>query len=60
MAVYIVIGKMNRVLKAGNSILIFPEGRWNDSENLLCQKLFAGPYNLSFQIYYGSGHCYLP
>lgn len=43
------IGKMNRVLKAGNSILIFPEGRWNDSENLLCQKLFAGPYNLSFQ-----------
>ena len=41
------IEKMNRVLQAGNSILIFPEGRWNDSENLLCQKLFAGPYNLS-------------
>lgn len=43
------VEKMNRVLKAGNSILIFPEGRWNDSENLLCQKLFAGPYNLSVQ-----------
>lgn len=41
--------KMNRVLRAGNSILIFPEGKWNDSENLLCQKLFAGPYNLSVQ-----------
>ena len=41
--------KMNKVLQAGNSILIFPEGRWNDSENLLCQKLFAGPYNLSVQ-----------
>ena len=39
--------KMSRVLKAGNSVLIFPEGRWNDSENLLCQKLFAGVYNLS-------------
>lgn len=41
------VPKMNRVLQSGNSILIFPEGRWNDSENLLCQKLFAGPYNLS-------------
>lgn len=43
------IEKMNRVIKSGNSILIFPEGRWNDSENLLCQKLFAGAYNLSLQ-----------
>lgn len=41
--------KMNKVLEAGNSILIFPEGRWNDSENLLCQKLFRGPYTLSVQ-----------
>ncbi len=41
--------KMSRVLKSGNSILIFPEGRWNDSENLLCQKLFAGIYNLSVE-----------
>ena len=43
------VPKMNRVLKAGNSLLIFPEGRWNDSENLLCQKLFAGAYNLSVE-----------
>ncbi|MBO5375993.1 MAG: 1-acyl-sn-glycerol-3-phosphate acyltransferase [Bacilli bacterium] len=43
------IPKMSRVLKAGNSVLIFPEGRWNDSENLLCQKLFAGVYNLSVE-----------
>lgn len=43
------VEKMNRVLKAGNSILIFPEGKWNDTENLLCQKLFAGVYNLSEQ-----------
>jgi len=43
------VDKMNRVLKSGNSILIFPEGRWNDTESKLCQKLFAGPYNLSLQ-----------
>ena len=41
--------KMSRVLQKGNSILIFPEGRWNDSENLLCQKLFPGVYNLSVE-----------
>ena len=39
--------KMKRVLDAGNSILIFPEGKLNDSENKLCLKLFAGVYNLS-------------
>jgi len=43
------IPKMSRVLQAGNSVMIFPEGRWNDSENLLCQKLFAGVYNLSVE-----------
>jgi len=43
------VDKMNRVLQAGNSILIFPEGRWNDTESRLCQKLFAGAYNLSVQ-----------
>lgn len=43
------IPKMSRVLKAGNSIMMFPEGRWNDSENLLCQKIFAGVYNLSVE-----------
>lgn len=41
------IEKMSRVLRAGTSIVLFPEGKKNDSENLLCLKFFAGPYNLS-------------
>ena len=41
------IKKMVRVLESGSSILIFPEGGWNNTENLLVQKLFAGPYILS-------------
>ena len=39
--------KMERVLKNGNSVLIYPEGGFNNTENLLCQKLFASPYILS-------------
>ena len=39
--------KMERVLKNGNSVLIFPEGGFNNTENLLCQKLFASPYILA-------------
>lgn len=39
--------KMIRVLNSGSSVLIFPEGGWNNTENLLCQPLFAGPYLLS-------------
>lgn len=41
------ITKMKRILHAGSSILIYPEGGWNNTENLLVQKLFAGPYILS-------------
>ena len=41
------IPKMERVLREGSSILLFPEGGLNNSENLLIQKLFAGPYKLS-------------
>lgn len=41
------IPKMERVLKAGNSILIWPEGALNNTENLLIQKLFGGPYYLA-------------
>lgn len=41
------ITKMQRVLENGNSVLIFPEGGFNNTENLLCQKLFASPYILS-------------
>lgn len=39
--------KMERVLNNGNSVLIFPEGGFNNTENLLCQRLFASPYILS-------------
>ena len=38
--------KMERVLKSGTSVLIFGEGGFNNTENLLCQRLFAGPYFL--------------
>ncbi len=41
------IPKMERVLKNGNSVLIFPEGGFNNTENLLCQRLFASPYILA-------------
>ena len=39
--------KMERVLKSGSSVLIFGEGGFNNTENLLCQRLFAGPYLLA-------------
>jgi 1-acyl-sn-glycerol-3-phosphate acyltransferase len=41
------IEKMTRILNSGSSVLIFPEGGWNNTENLLVQKLFASPYILS-------------
>lgn len=41
------IPKMERVIKSGSSILLFPEGGHNNTENLLCTKLFAGPYLLA-------------
>ena len=39
--------KMERIINSGSSILLFPEGGWNNTESLLCQKLFSGVYNLS-------------
>ena len=39
--------KMQRVLENGNSVLIFPEGGFNNTENLSSLKLFASPYILS-------------
>lgn len=39
--------KMKRLLENGNSVLIFPEGGLNNTENLFCQKLFSSPYYLS-------------
>ena len=41
------VKKMERILNSGSSVLLFPEGGWNNTENLLVQKLFAGPYILS-------------
>lgn len=41
------ISKMVRLVKNGNSVLIFPEGGLNNTENLFCQKLFGGPYYVS-------------
>lgn len=41
------ISKMKRILTAGSSVLLYPEGSWNNSENLLVQKLFFGAYYLS-------------
>ena len=39
--------KMQRVLEAGSSVLIYAEGGFNNTENLLVQRLFTSPYILS-------------
>ena len=39
--------KMEKVINNGSSILIFPEGGWNNTENLLVQNLFPGVYYLA-------------
>ena len=39
--------KMKRILQAGSSILMFPEGVLNNSENLLCMPVYPGFYHLS-------------
>ncbi len=36
------IDKMIRVIESGSNIMIFPEGSYNNTENLLIQKLFPG------------------
>lgn len=41
------IDKMERVLSSGSSVLIFAEGGFNNTENLLCMKLFSSPYLLA-------------
>ena len=41
------VDKMEKVIKNGSSILLFPEGGHNNTENNLCNKLFAGPYLLA-------------
>lgn len=39
--------KMERILCSGSSVLLYPEGTWNNTENLLCMPLFAGPWLLA-------------
>ena len=41
------IPKMKRVLANGNSVFLFPEGGFNNTENLLCLRLFSSPYILA-------------
>lgn len=41
------IDKMKRVLNAGSSVMLFPEGGYNHSENQLICPLFASPWILS-------------
>ncbi len=41
------VEKMKRVLSLGNSVLVFPEGGYNNTENHLIMPLFNSPYILS-------------
>lgn len=44
------IEKMKRVLNAGNSVVLFPEGNYNNTENQLMMPLFFSPYILSKEL----------
>jgi len=41
------IDKMNRVLQNGNSVMLFAEGSYNNTENRLIMPLFNSPYIMS-------------
>lgn len=41
------VDKMEKIIKNGSSVLLFPEGGHNNTENNLCNRLFAGPYLLA-------------
>lgn len=41
------VKKMAYILKNNISVILFAEGGWNNTENLLVQELFAGPYTLA-------------
>lgn len=40
------VSKMERVLKTGNSVILFPEGGYNNTENQIITPLFSSPYIL--------------
>lgn len=39
--------KMKKVIELGDNLIVFPEGVWNKTENLLVQKLFPGIYDVA-------------
>lgn len=41
------VEKMTHILQSGSSVILYPEGAWNNTENLLVQPLFAGPWILA-------------
>lgn len=41
------VEKMVRILNSGTSVIKYPEGAWNNTESLLVQPLFAGPWILA-------------
>lgn len=41
------VKKMERILNSGSSVFLFPEGGWNNTENLLVLPLFSDPWLLS-------------
>lgn len=41
------VEKMVRCLENGTSVIVYPEGSWNNTENLLVQPLFASPWILA-------------
>lgn len=41
------ITKMKRIISEGSSVVLFPEGGYNNTENQLIQPLFSSPYILS-------------
>lgn len=44
------VKKMKRILTAGSSVLLFPEGGYNNTENQLITPLFSSPYMLSEEL----------
>lgn len=44
------VEKMKRILKSGTSVLLFPEGGYNNTENQLIQPLFSSPWMLSKEL----------
>ncbi len=44
------IEKMKRILTSGSSVVLFPEGGYNNTENQLIQPLFASPYIMSKEL----------